>query len=193
VCDGALPLFRNRTLAVVGGGDSAMEESLYLTKFASEVLVIHRRDQFRASPIMADRVLNHPKIRVLWNSEVSEVLGYDHVTGVRLRDTVSGAEKEIEIGGLFIAIGHTPNRRTCPACSQRVTSWTATTVRRSRLREPGAWQRWKRSAGWRITGSDRVRCWIRRRRHRLEPAARAHASRRGAENGTSRRGAKRHF
>ena len=109
VCDGALPLFRNRTLAVVGGGDSAMEESLYLTKFASEVLVIHRRDQFRASPIMADRVLNHPKIRVLWNSEVSEVLGYDHVTGVRLRDTVSGAEKEIEVGGLFIAIGHTPN------------------------------------------------------------------------------------
>jgi thioredoxin reductase (NADPH) len=109
VCDGALPLFRNQTLAVVGGGDSAMEESLYLTKFAREVLVIHRRDQFRASPIMADRVLNHPKIRVLWNSQVSEVLGYDHVTGVRLRDTRTETEQEIEIGGLFIAIGHTPN------------------------------------------------------------------------------------
>jgi thioredoxin reductase (NADPH) len=109
VCDGALPLFRNQVLAVVGGGDSAMEESLYLTKFAREVLVIHRRDQFRASPIMADRVLNHPKIRVLWNSQVSEVLGYDHVTGVRLRDTVDGAEKEVDVGGLFIAIGHTPN------------------------------------------------------------------------------------
>ncbi|HUF49548.1 MAG TPA: thioredoxin-disulfide reductase [Longimicrobiales bacterium] len=109
VCDGALPLFRNRVLAVVGGGDSAMEESLYLTKFASEVLVIHRRDQFRASPIMADRVLNHPKIRVLWHTLVTEVLGYDHVTGVRVRDTVTGEEREIEIGGLFIAIGHTPN------------------------------------------------------------------------------------
>ena len=109
VCDGALPLFRNQVLAVVGGGDSAMEESLYLTKFAREVLVIHRRDQFRASPIMADRVLNHPKIRVLWNSQVDEVLGYDHVTGVRLQDTRTGAESEVEIGGLFIAIGHTPN------------------------------------------------------------------------------------
>ena len=109
VCDGALPLFRNQVLAVVGGGDSAMEESLYLTKFASEVLVIHRRDQFRASPIMADRVLNHPKIRVLWNTRVVEVLGYDHITGVRVADTQSGAEREIELGGLFIAIGHTPN------------------------------------------------------------------------------------
>src|SRR5690606_19218798 len=73
VCDGALPLFRERTLAVVGGGDSAMEEALYLTKFASEVLIIHRRDSFRASPIMAERVLNHPKVRVLWNTQVAEV------------------------------------------------------------------------------------------------------------------------
>jgi thioredoxin reductase (NADPH) len=109
VCDGALPLFRERVLAVVGGGDSAMEEAMYLTKFASEVLVIHRRAEFRASPIMADRVLNHPKIRILWNTTVTEVLGYDHVTGLRLADAVTGESREIEIGGLFIAIGHTPN------------------------------------------------------------------------------------
>jgi thioredoxin reductase (NADPH) len=109
VCDGALPLYRERVLAVVGGGDSAMEEAMYLTKFASEVLIIHRRDEFRASPIMADRVLNHPKIRVLWNTNVTEVLGYDHVTGLRVADAVTGETREIEIGGLFIAIGHTPN------------------------------------------------------------------------------------
>jgi thioredoxin reductase (NADPH) len=109
VCDGALPLFRERVLAVVGGGDSAMEEALYLTKFAREVLVIHRRDEFRASPIMAERVLNHPKIRVLWNTRVAEVLGMEHVTGLRVEDTASGEKREIEIGGLFIAIGHTPN------------------------------------------------------------------------------------
>jgi thioredoxin reductase (NADPH) len=109
VCDGALPFYRDKVLAVVGGGDSAMEESLYLTKFATEVLIIHRRDQFRASPIMADRVLNHPKIRVLWNTEVTEVLGYDEITGVRLRDTVDGSARELEVGGLFVAIGHTPN------------------------------------------------------------------------------------
>jgi thioredoxin reductase (NADPH) len=86
-----------------------MEEAMYLTKFASEVLIIHRRDEFRASPIMADRVLNHPKIRVLWNTNVTEVLGYDHVTGLRVADAVTGETREIEIGGLFIAIGHTPN------------------------------------------------------------------------------------
>jgi thioredoxin reductase (NADPH) len=109
VCDGALPIFRDRVLAVVGGGDSAMEESLYLTKFAREVLLIHRRDQFRASPIMTDRVLAHPKINVLWNTVVMEVLGYDHVTGLRVRDTESGEERELEVGGFFVAIGHTPN------------------------------------------------------------------------------------
>jgi thioredoxin reductase (NADPH) len=109
VCDGALPAFRNRVLAVVGGGDSAMEESLYLTKFASEVLVIHRRDAFRASRIMAERVLAHPKIRVLWNTEVTEVLGYDYVTGVKTRNTVTGEEAQVEVGGFFVAIGHTPN------------------------------------------------------------------------------------
>lgn len=109
VCDGALPAFRDKVLAVVGGGDSAMEEALYLTKFASEVVIIHRRDAFRASPIMAERALGEDKIRVEWNTEVTEVLGDDFVTGVRLRDTETGEERELEVGGLFIAIGHTPN------------------------------------------------------------------------------------
>jgi thioredoxin reductase (NADPH) len=109
VCDGAMPAYRNRRLAVVGGGDTAMEETLYLTKFASEVVVIHRRDSFRASKVMASRVLAHPKVRVLWNSEVVDVLGDDAIAGVRLRDTMSGAEQELEVGGLFVAIGHVPN------------------------------------------------------------------------------------
>jgi thioredoxin reductase (NADPH) len=109
VCDGALPAFRDQVLAVVGGGDSAMEEATYLTKFAREVVVIHRRDAFRASPIMADRALTNPKIRVEWNAEVADVLGDEFVTGVRIRDTGSGEEREIEVGGLFVAIGHTPN------------------------------------------------------------------------------------
>jgi thioredoxin reductase (NADPH) len=109
VCDGALPAFRNQRLVVVGGGDSAMEEALYLTKFASEVVIVHRRDAFRASRVMADRVRQHAKIRVEWNSEVVEVLGDDFITGVRLRDTGNGAERDLECGGLFVAIGHTPN------------------------------------------------------------------------------------
>jgi thioredoxin reductase (NADPH) len=109
VCDGALPLFRDRVLAVVGGGDSAMEEALYLTKFARRVLVIHRRDSFRASRIMADRVLEHPKIEVLWNTRVTEVLGYDAISGLRVEDTETAMVRELEVGGLFVAIGHTPN------------------------------------------------------------------------------------
>ena len=109
VCDGALPFFRNQRLAVVGGGDSAMEEATYLTKFASEVVIVHRRDEFRASKVMADRALTNPKIRVEWNTQVVEVLGDDVITGLRVQDTVSGAEREMEVGGLFVAIGHTPN------------------------------------------------------------------------------------
>ncbi|HET8657155.1 MAG TPA: thioredoxin-disulfide reductase [Longimicrobiaceae bacterium] len=109
VCDGALPAFRGKVLAVVGGGDTAMEEALYLTKFASEVLIIHRRDEFRASKVMADRVLSNPKIRVLWNRRVVEVLGYDYVTGLRLEDTETGETEDIEVEGLFVAIGHEPN------------------------------------------------------------------------------------
>ncbi len=109
VCDGALPAFRDQRLVVVGGGDSAMEEATYLTKYASEVVIVHRRDSFRASQVMQDRVLANPKIRVRWNAQVADVLGGDFITGVRLRDTESGAEEELPAGGLFVAIGHTPN------------------------------------------------------------------------------------
>ncbi len=112
VCDGALPRFRNHPLVVVGGGDSAMEESTFLSKFASKVYIVHRRDKFRASPIMADRALSNEKIDVKWNSVVDEVLGNDEqgVTGVRIRST-TGDDKteELEATGYFAAIGHTPN------------------------------------------------------------------------------------
>ena len=109
VCDGALPHFRGQRLAVVGGGDSAMEEALYLAKFASEVLIVHRRDELRASQIMQERARRSDKIRFLWNRVVVEVLGDEAISGLRLRDTVTGAEEELAVGGLFVAIGHTPN------------------------------------------------------------------------------------
>ncbi|HEX7051550.1 MAG TPA: thioredoxin-disulfide reductase [Longimicrobiales bacterium] len=109
VCDAALPIYRGQRLAVVGGGDTAMEEALYTTKFSGETVIIHRRDRFRASRIMAERALNHPKIRVLWNKRVVEVLGYDEITGVRLEDTETGERSDLEVGGLFVAIGHRPN------------------------------------------------------------------------------------
>jgi thioredoxin reductase (NADPH) len=110
-CDGALPMFRNKPLVVIGGGDSACEEALYLTRFGSVVHLIHRRDSLRASKIMADRVLAHPKIKPVWNSEVVEILDVakDEVTGVRVRDTVTGAETTIDCAGVFIAIGLVPN------------------------------------------------------------------------------------
>jgi thioredoxin reductase (NADPH) len=106
-CDGFF--FRDRELAVVGGGDSAMEEALFLTKFASKVTVIHRRDEFRASKIMVNRVLAHDKIEVLWDSVVEEVLGEDAVTSLRIRNVVSGDESQLAADGMFVAIGHTPN------------------------------------------------------------------------------------
>ena len=112
VCDGALPRFRNKPLVVIGGGDSAMEEASYLTKFGSKVYIIHRRDSFRASKIMAERVLKNPKIEVKWNSNIAEVLGSDQagVTGVRLQSTVDPSQtEELECTGYFCAIGHTPN------------------------------------------------------------------------------------
>jgi thioredoxin reductase (NADPH) len=110
-CDGALPRFRGKPMVVVGGGDSAMEEALFLTKFADRVHVIHRRDKLRASKIMGDRVLNHPKITVEWNSVVDEILGNDSdgVTGVRLKDTRTGELREVPCSGYFAAIGHQPN------------------------------------------------------------------------------------
>jgi thioredoxin reductase (NADPH) len=106
-CDGFF--FRDRDVAVVGGGDSAMEESLYLTKFARNVHLLHRRDQFRASKIMLERVLEHPKIDVHTNAEVAEVLGDARVDGLVVRDTATGGEQRMPMDGLFVAIGHRPN------------------------------------------------------------------------------------
>ncbi|MHB0957387.1 MAG: NAD(P)/FAD-dependent oxidoreductase [Pirellulaceae bacterium] len=111
VCDGALPRFRNRPLVVVGGGDSAVEEATYLTKYASVVYIIHRRDQLRASQIMQDRALNNRKIEIVWNHVVDEVLGNDEdgVTAVRVRSTQDDSTRELNSGGMFLAVGHTPN------------------------------------------------------------------------------------
>jgi thioredoxin reductase (NADPH) len=106
-CDGFF--FRSQQIVVVGGGDSALEEALFLTRFASKVILVHRRDQLRASRIMQERALANPTIEFRWNAQVTEVLGDDKVAGVRLRDTVTGAESELAVTGLFVAIGHEPN------------------------------------------------------------------------------------
>ncbi|GMU23639.1 MAG: thioredoxin reductase [Phycisphaerae bacterium] len=108
VCDGALPVFRDKELGVVGGGDSAIEEATYLTKFASKVFIIHRRDELRASKIMQKRARDNHKIEFLWNSVITDVLGDQMITGIRLKDTVTGEEATRPLGGLFLAIGHTP-------------------------------------------------------------------------------------
>lgn len=108
VCDGALPVFRNQPLAVVGGGDTAMEEATYLTKFASVVYVIHRRDSLRASKIMQQRFLSRPNAKVIWNKAVVDVLGDQLISGVVLEDTVTKERSTLDVKGLFIAIGHTP-------------------------------------------------------------------------------------
>jgi len=105
-CDGFF--FREQEIAVVGGGDSAMEEALFLTRFAKTVTVIHRRDELRASKIMQERAFANPKIKFRWNSEISEILGDTKITGLRLRDTVTGAESELAVCGVFVAIGHDP-------------------------------------------------------------------------------------
>ena len=106
-CDGFF--FKEKTVAVVGGGDSAMEEALFLTKFATKVIVIHRRDEFRASQIMQDRVLNHDQIEVMWNKTVEEIKGDGAVSSIVLKDTQDDSTKEVNLDGVFVAIGHDPN------------------------------------------------------------------------------------
>ena len=106
-CDGFF--FRGHEIAVVGGGDSALEEALFLTRFASSVTIVHRRDALRASKIMQERAFANEKIRFAWNSQVLEVLGDDRVSGLRVRDTVSGEERVLDVTGVFVAIGHVPN------------------------------------------------------------------------------------
>jgi thioredoxin reductase (NADPH) len=110
-CDGALPMFRNQSLVVVGGGDSACEEAMYLTRFGSIVYLIHRRDTLRASKIMAERTLAHSKIKPLWDSVVTDVLDVKQgkVTGVRVKNIKTNTERIVECSGVFVAIGHTPN------------------------------------------------------------------------------------
>jgi thioredoxin reductase (NADPH) len=106
-CDGFF--FKEKTVAVVGGGDSAMEEALFLTKFATKVIVIHRRDEFRASQIMQDRVLNHDQIEVMWNKTVEEIKGDGAVSSVVVKDTQDESTEEVNLDGVFVAIGHDPN------------------------------------------------------------------------------------
>lgn len=109
-CDGAF--FKAQDVAVIGGGDTAMEEAQFLTRFARTVYIVHRKDSFRASKIMADRALKHPQIKVIWNAEVKEVLGdIKGVTGLKLKDTVNGNESELPVTGMFVAIGHQPNTK----------------------------------------------------------------------------------
>lgn len=108
-CDGPLPIFRNAHLLVVGGGDTAMEEATFLTKFASKVTVVHRRDTLRASAVMAERARTNPKIEFLWNSALVEYLGKDSLEAVRIKNLKSGDEKVQSIGGVFVAIGHKPS------------------------------------------------------------------------------------
>lgn len=106
-CDGAF--FKNQKVAVFGGGDTAMEEANFLTRFASEVLLVHRREEFRASKIMADRVLANPKVKVMWNTELVDVLGEDGVKGMKVKNNKTGEVSDVTVDGIFIAIGHKPN------------------------------------------------------------------------------------
>jgi thioredoxin reductase (NADPH) len=112
-CDGAFPMFRNQPLVVVGGGDSACEEATYLTRFGSRVYLVHRRDELRASKIMADRALQNPKVEPVWDSVVEEIhdVSQDKVTGVRLRNVKTGGTRDLPCAGVFVAIGHEPNTK----------------------------------------------------------------------------------
>ena len=181
-CDGFF--FKDRRLAVIGGGDSAMEEATFLTNFASEVVVVHRRDTLRASRVMAERALNNPKISFEWNATVAEVLGDEAVTGLRLTSTVDGSEREIAVDGVFVAIGHLPRpatsrstsrRRARPsrACSPAVTPWITHTARPSRRPAPDAARPWTRSVGWLpwATRRDLLPCCSRRCERWRAPAS----------------------
>ena len=109
VCDGALPMFRNQPLMVIGGGDTAVEEASYLTKFGSTVYMVHRRDKLRASKIMQERAFKNPKLEILWDSVLEDALGEEYVTGAKISNVKSKESREINVAGIFYAIGHTPN------------------------------------------------------------------------------------
>lgn len=111
VCDGALPIFRDKELLVIGGGDSAVEEATYLTRFGKKVCIVHRRDQLRASKILRERALHHPKIEILWNTVLVEALGEKVVEGAKLQDVNTGETRIRPCGGIFYAIGHEPNSK----------------------------------------------------------------------------------
>ena len=109
VCDGALAMFRNQPLMVIGGGDTAVEEATYLTKFGSLVYMVHRRDELRASKIMQERALKNPKLEIIWDTVLEDAIGEDYLTGARLKNVKTQEVREMEVTGLFYAIGHTPN------------------------------------------------------------------------------------
>ena len=109
VCDGALPMFRNQPLMVIGGGDTAVEEATYLTKFGSVVYMVHRRDELRASKIMQERAFKNPKLEIIWDTILEDAVGKDYLTGARLKNVKTQEVREMEVMGLFYAIGHTPN------------------------------------------------------------------------------------
>ena len=182
-CDGFF--FRDKDIAVVGGGDSAMEEAIFLTRFASKVTLLHRRDAFRASKIMLERAVAHPKIELRTNTIVEEVLGVDEkeVKGLRLRDVKSGDQDELKVSGMFLGIGHEPNTkafhgqidlddegyikttnnvftdaataRLCPVSMRAATCRTGAIGRRLPRRDRGAWRRLKRRNISRITGTEK--------------------------------------
>ena len=109
VCDGALPMFRNQPLMVIGGGDTAVEEATFLTKFGSKVYMVHRRDELRASKIMQQRAFDNPKLEILWDTVLEDAVGADYVTGAKVKNVKNNEVKEVEVAGIFYAIGHTPN------------------------------------------------------------------------------------